>query len=116
MSLLLAAPKKIHIISINGVMKVDKRNYDRDMISKMYDIIELIYILNRLTNEFYEEDYSKQYLLDMMDNMQNVKYSYDKYKRRDEKINAINSDSYQYGKKDSFIDRIIFYLKSLNGE
>ncbi|NLK64937.1 MAG: hypothetical protein GX289_07570, partial [Tissierellia bacterium] len=59
---------------------MDNRKYDRDMISKMYDIIELIYILNRLTNEFYEEDYSKQYLLDMMDNMQNAKYSYDKYR------------------------------------
>jgi hypothetical protein len=65
-------------IRIIGVMKVVNRNYDKDMINKMYDIIELIYILNKLTNEFYEEDYSKQYLLDMMDNMQNVKYSYDK--------------------------------------
>ena len=97
-------------------MKVDKRNYDRDMISKMYDIIELIYILNRLTNEFYEEDYSKQYLLDMMDNMQNAKYSYDKYRGRDEKSNVMKNDNYYYGKKDSFIDRIIFYLKSLNEE
>jgi hypothetical protein len=97
-------------------MKVDKRNYDRDMISKMYDIIELIYILNRLTNEFYEEDYSKQYLLDMMDNMQNAKYSYDKYRGRDEKMNVMKNDNYYYGKKDSFIDRIIFYLKSLNEE
>jgi hypothetical protein len=97
-------------------MKVDKKNYDRDMISKMYDIIELIYILNRLTNEFYEEDYSKQYLLDMMDNMQNAKYSYDKYRGRDEKMNVMKNDNYYYGKKDSFIDRIIFYLKSLNEE
>lgn len=95
---------------------MDKRNYDRDMISKMYDIIELIYILNRLTNEFYEEDYSKQYLLDMMDNMQNAKYSYDKYRGRDEKMNVMKNDNYYYGKKDSFIDRIIFYLKSLNEE
>jgi len=95
---------------------VDKKNYDRDMISKMYDIIELIYILNRLTNEFYEEDYSKQYLLDMMDNMQNAKYSYDKYRGRDEKMNVMKNDNYYYGKKDSFIDRIIFYLKSLNEE
>ena len=95
---------------------MDKKNYDRDMISKMYDIIELIYILNRLTNEFYEEDYSKQYLLDMMDNMQNAKYSYDKYRGRDEKMNVMKNDNYYYGKKDSFIDRIIFYLKSLNEE
>lgn len=91
---------------------MDKRNYDRDMVSKMYDIIELIYILNRLTNEFYEEDYSKQYLLDMMDNVQNVKYNYDKYRGRD--ANVTKHDYYDYGKRDSFIDRIIFYLKSLN--
>ena len=95
---------------------MDKRNYDRDMMDKMYDIIELMYILNRLTNEFYEEDYSKQYLLDMMDNMQGVKYNYDKYRGRDGKIGAMKSGSFKYSKNDSFIDRIIFYLKSLNGE
>lgn len=94
-------------------MKVDRRNYDKDTINKMYDIIELIYILNRLTNEFYEEDYSKQYLLDMMDNMQNVKYSYDKYRGRGGK-GAISHSFEQHIKKDSFLDKIIFYLKSLN--
>lgn len=95
---------------------MDNRNYDRDMISKMYDIIELIYILNRLTNEFYEEDYSKQYLLDMLDNMENVKYSLDKYRGRDAKSNVVKHDCHYCGKKDSFIDKIIFYLKSLNEE
>lgn len=95
---------------------MDKRNYDRDMMDKMYDIIELLYILNRLTNEFYEEDYSKQYLLDMMDNMKGVKYNYDKYRGRGGEIGAMKSGGFQYSKNDSFIDRIIFYLKSLNGE
>ncbi len=93
---------------------MDKRNYDKDMINKMYDIIELIYILNKLTYEFYEEDYSKQYLLDMMDNMQNVKYSYESYRGRDNKINMINNSYNHYGKKDGILDKIIFYLKSLN--
>ena len=101
-------------IRIIGVMKVVNRNYDKDMINKMYDIIELIYILNKLTNEFYEEDYSKQYLLDMMDNMQNVKYSYDKYKGREGKNKIINQGYSPYIKKDGFVDKIIFYLKSLN--
>ena len=93
---------------------MDNRKYDRDMISKMYDIIELIYILNRLTNEFYEEDYSKQYLLDMMDNMQNAKYSYDKYRGKYSKKSEIKHDCRYCNTKDSFIDKIIFYLKSLN--
>ena len=97
-------------------MKVDNRNYDRDMMDKMYDIIELMYILNRLTNEFYEEDYSKQYLLNIMDNMQGVKYNYDKYREREGKTGAMRNDGLMYSKNDSFIDRIIFYLKSLNGE
>ena len=97
---------------MNEVIKVDRRNYDKDMVSKMYDIIELIYILNRLTNEFYEEDYSKQYLLDILDDMQNVKYSCDKYRGRNigkcPKIPCSNS----YSKRDGFFDKIIFYLKS----
>jgi hypothetical protein len=97
-------------------MKVDNRKYDRDMINKMYDIIELVYILNRLTNEFYEDAPSKQYLLDMMDNMQNVKYSYDKYRCKCGKGNAIKHDSRHLCTNNSFIDKIIFYLKSLNEE
>jgi len=101
---------------MNGVMKVDNRKYDRDMINKMYDIIELIYILNRLTNEFYEDEHSKQYLLDMMDNMQNVKYSYDKYRGKCSNRNTIKHECHHYCTKDSFIDKIIFYLKSLNEE
>ena len=48
---------------------MNKRNYDRDMMEKMYDIIELIYILKRLTDDFYEDDRSKQYLLEMMKEM-----------------------------------------------
>jgi hypothetical protein len=97
-------------------MKVDNRKYDRDMINKMYDIIELVYILNRLTNEFCENEPSKQYLLDMMDNMQNVKYSYDKYKCKCSKRNEIKHDCGHYCTNGSFIDKIIFYLKSLNEE
>ncbi len=99
---------------MNGVMRLDKGKYDRDMISKMYDIIDLIYILNKLTNEFCEEDYSKQYLLDMMDNMQNVKCCYDKYRGRESKNNLIKRDYHDYSTRDSIIDKIIFHLKSLN--
>lgn len=101
---------------MNGVMRVDKRNYDRDIMDKMYDIVELVYILNRLTNEFYEDEGSKQYLLSMMDDMQNVKYSIDKYRGRDSKRSALKHDYRHYGTGDTFIDKIIFYLKSLNEE
>lgn len=95
---------------------MDNRKYNADIVSKMYDIIELLYILNRLTNEFYEEDYSKQYLLDMVDNMQNAKYNYDKYIGKDYDYNEY-MPNYNYGrKKVSFIDKIIIYLKSLNEE
>lgn len=101
---------------MNGVMTVDKRNYDRDIISKMYDIVELVYILNRLTDEFYEDERSKQYLLSMMDDMQNVKYSIDKYRGRDKKRSGIKNDSLHYSSRSTFVDKIIFYLKSLNEE
>ncbi|NLJ57751.1 MAG: hypothetical protein GX339_02785 [Tissierellia bacterium] len=89
---------------------MDRRHYDRDRVNKMYDIIELLYILNRLTNEFYEDDYSKGYLIDMVDNMENLRHNYHKYKRKDKVVN--------YGcycsKKNGLMDKIIFYLKSLN--
>jgi glycosyltransferase involved in cell wall biosynthesis len=101
---------------MNGVMKVDKRKCDDNMIDRMYDIIELIYILNRLTNKFCEDEHSKQCLLDMMDNMQNVKYSYDKYRGKCGKRNLIKHECHNYCTKDRFIDKIIFYLKSLNEE
>ena len=93
---------------------MNKRNYDRDMMEKMYDIIELIYILKRLTDDFYEDDRSKKYLLEMMNDMQNVKYSIDKYKGTGIKRNASKFDYRHYGTSDTFIDKIIFYLKSLN--
>lgn len=93
---------------------MDRRNYDRDMVDKMYDIIELIYILNKLTKEFYEEDYSKQYLLDIIDDVQNIKYSCDKYRGRDIECRPKRIDCSSCIRKDSFIDKIFFYLKSLN--
>lgn len=93
---------------------MDRRSYDKDMVSKMYDIIELIYVLNRLTNEFYEEDYSKQYLTDILDDMQNVKYSCDKYRGREIEKNPKKPCYCGHSKRDSFLDKIIFYLKSLN--
>lgn len=93
---------------MNGVMKVDRRKCDRDIISRMYDIMELIYILNRLCRD--EEKHSEQCLLDMVDRIQNDRCSCDKYKN---KLDC-RYDCPHCKTKDSFIDKIIFYLKSLN--
>jgi|GEM_PF-388806 hypothetical protein len=113
---MIAGLKKIHIMMVNGVMKMDRRKCDRDIICKMHDIIELIYILNRLAND--EEGHSKQCLLDMVDSMQNPKHCYDKHSYKCNKRREIKHDCRYdcpyYKAEDSFIDKIIFYLKSLN--
>lgn len=92
-------------------MKVDRRKYDKDIMNKMYDIIELIYILNRLTNEFCEEDYPKEYLLDILDE-KSLRSSCGRCRRKDRY--PIRRDCCHCGKEYGFIDKIIFYLKSLN--
>lgn len=106
----LSALISFHIIGINGGMELDKKKYDRDAISKMYDIIELYYLLNKLTNEFYEEDYSKEYLLDMVGSMENIRDNLDRYRRKDPPARH----SYYHGRGNSFFDKIIYYLKTLN--
>ena len=90
------------------------------MMGRMYEIIELISILNRLTNEFYEDDYTKENLLEMMDNMQNAKYSYERLRGQDSKVKGNKYNNYSnyknYEKKDGILEKIIYYLKSLNGD
>lgn len=91
---------------------MDNRKYTDDMVSKMYDIIELVNIINRLTNDSYGDE-TKEYLLDIIDNMENVKYSYDKYRiRRSEPTQANYLSGYK--RSGGFFDKILFYLKSLN--
>lgn len=95
------------------------RRYDRDM-QKMYDMIELIYILNRLSNNSYIDERSKQYLIEMLGDVESIKSNFDKYRVRDS--NVENSQigynkygDYNYSNRGSFFDKIIFFLKSLNG-
>lgn len=95
------------------------RQYGHDAYDKMYDMIELIYILNRLSNNSYVDDRSKRYLIEMLGNVESIKGNFDKYREVDlYRRNTINSCdkcegcySNNYG---SFLDRIIFFLKSLN--
>lgn len=102
-------------------MKVGRINYDRDMYSKMYDIIELIYILNRLSEKPYVDDSSKQYLIGMLNNMESVKSNFDRYRYKDydpgnTQIHSSGYSGYNYKGQSSFGDKIILFLKSLNNE
>ena len=91
-----------------------------DRYDKMYDLIELIYILNRLSNNSYIDERSKKYLIGMLEDVESIKSNFDKY-RGDEhcKINYTvgcnNYDDCNFNDySDSFLDRILFYLKRLN--
>jgi len=99
-------------------VNVDERRYDRDM-QKMYDMIELIYILNRLSNNSYVDERSKQYLIQMLGDVESIKSNFDKYRVRDfgresGQISYNKSDDYNYNHRGGFFDKIIFFLKSLN--
>jgi len=98
---------------------MDRRCPDQDLKDKMQDVIELVYLLNKLTNNNCNEEYSKKYLLSMLDNMDSIKNNYDKYKYQDVSMRNTRTcskrcDSCNINKNDGFLDKIIFYLKSLN--
>ena len=98
---------------------MDRRGPDQEMLYKMYDVIELIYILNRLTNGSNFDDCSKDYLLGMLDDVDSMKYNYDRYKFRDEGRKKMiphskQCDSFFCGNKENFVDKLIYFLKSLN--
>lgn len=98
---------------------MDRRKYDYDNYEKMYDLIELIYILNRLSNNSYIDERSKKYLIGMLENVESIKSNFDKY-REDEpyrintKFSCNKCDGCYSNNRDSFLDRIIFFLKTLN--
>lgn len=98
---------------------MDRRSPDQDLMNKMQDVVELIYILNKLTNNDYNNEYSKDYLISMLEDMDSIKSNYDKYKYRDFSRNSkrpftVQSERCYMNKNESLIDKIIFYLKSLN--
>lgn len=98
---------------------MNRGRYDQDMYDKMYDMIELIYILNRLSNNSYIDDRSKGYLIEMLNDVESIKSNFDKYRfkeplRKPPQIACNKCDGCYCDKNGSFIDRIIFFLKSLN--
>lgn len=98
---------------------MDRKRYDQEMYDKMYDMIELIYILNRLSNNSYVDDRSKDYLIGMLNDVESIKSNFDKYRVNDsymknQEVGINKYNGYYSNKNDSFIDKIIFYLKSLN--
>ncbi|MDF2950031.1 MAG: hypothetical protein K0R07_2078 [Sedimentibacter sp.] len=98
---------------------MNRRQYDHDKYDKMYDMIELIYLLNRLTNNSYVDEGSKKYLIGMLENVESIKSNFDRY-RDDEpygiktRMDCSKCDGCYSNASDSFLDRIIFYLKTLN--
>lgn len=100
---------------------MDERRYDRDMYNKMYDMVELIYILNRLSKNSYIDERSKKYLIGMLNDVEYIKSNFDKYRVKEPYVGkgSIGRDKYEdydYSGKSTFIDKIIFFLKSLNDE
>jgi len=112
-----------YIILINetpGVVNVDERQYDRNVYDKINGMIEVIYTLNRLSNNSYIDENTKKYLIEMMDDAKYVKSYLNKYRFKDfydeESSRGYNKyAAYDYSNKDNtFMNKIIFFLKSLN--
>lgn len=96
-----------------------RRQYDCDKYEKMYDLIELIYILNRLSNNSYVDERSKKYLIGMLENVESIKSNFDKYRedepcRGNTRMSCSKCDGCYSNNSESFLDRIIFLLKTLN--
>jgi len=98
---------------------MDRRGPDQELMSKMQDAIELAYLLNKLTNKNYYDDYSKDYLISMLSDMDSIKSNYDKFKYKG--MNNNNSrtckgqcNSCYTNKDEGVLNKIIYFLKSLN--
>jgi len=88
---------------------------------KFYDIIELVYILNKLSDKKYMDERTRQYLISILKDIDFMKYKFDNYRCKEpsKKIDKIGCNNYDYfnpDNKNSFMDQIIFFLKSLNDE
>ncbi len=89
---------------------MDRRGPDQEMINKMYDAIELIYILNRMTNGSYCDDYSREYLISMLEDVDEDR----RIERRSFAHGSRRCDSLNCDNKGNFVDKIINFLQSLN--
>lgn len=97
------------------------RNYDRNDYEKMYDLIELIYILNRLSNNSYVDERSKKYVISMLNNVESIRYNFDKYRDTEPENQIASSRSYKqndwnFSNGNSIINKVINFLNSLNNE
>lgn len=95
------------------------KDYDRNSYEKMYDLIELIYILNRLSNNSYVDERSKKYMIGMLNDVESIRNNFDKY--RDEKPDyklasgrTYKQNNWNSSTGDSFINKVINFLNSLN--
>ena len=64
-----------------------REQYDQGKYDKLYEMIELVYMLNRLSNNSYLEGNSKNQLTEMLNDALSIKYNFDKYKPQDSLTN-----------------------------
>ncbi|NYB75155.1 hypothetical protein HZF24_13485 [Sedimentibacter hydroxybenzoicus DSM 7310] len=88
---------------------------------KFYDIIELVYILNKLSDKKCMDERTRQYLISILKDIDFMKYKFDNYRCEEppKKFDKIGCNAYDCSSpdnKNSFMDQIIFFLKSLNDE
>src|SRR5690606_16152208 len=88
---------------------------------KFYDIIELVYILNKLSDKNCMDDKTRQYLISILKDIDFMKYKFDNYRCKEPsnktpKIGCNTYDCCNPNNKNCFMDRLLFFLKSLNGE
>lgn len=97
------------------------RDYDRNSYEKMYDLIELIYILNRLSNNSYVDERSKKYMIGMLNDVESIRNNFDKYRdiEPDYRISYSKSNKrndWDFNNGNSFINKVINFLNSLNDD
>lgn len=93
---------------------MDRRNPDQEMYDKMCDIIELICILNRLTNNNCSNECSRDCLLDLIDDVEDNRCNCKKHRMLPCHDGRDGRDRFFCGKNENFVDKLIFFLKSLN--
>lgn len=97
------------------------KDNDRNSYEKMYDLIELIYILNRLSNNSYIDERSKKYMIGMLNDVESIRYNFDKYRdiEPDYRISSSRShkrNDWSSNNDNSIINRVIKFLNSLNDD
>lgn len=96
---------------------------EQDLFCKMRDMIELIYLIKKMKDEPCGYDCSKKYLLGMVDDMEDIRYKYNKISDIDIDYDCrcgydCRREYYRCdkGNNEGFFDRILFFLNSLNDD